>query len=258
MYGHVLDLMERDIDVLFLPSVMTWMDASPRQEFAHVCPLIPAATWMTTANLDLAAHRVRAVPFTLQFNSPRASRRQLHDLARRLRVSRHAVSEAAAAGERALGAFQADLRRRGEEVLRTLVTAHRSVVVVGRPYNTTDPGASQDLPYKLRRLGVLPIPMDYLPNDAEDVSDTYPDMYWRTGQSILGAAKRIARDPRLEAIYLTNFNCGPDSFLIGFFRRLLEPKPFLELEIDDHTADAGIITRCEAFLDSRAMTARAS
>jgi predicted nucleotide-binding protein (sugar kinase/HSP70/actin superfamily) len=27
-------------------------------------------------------------------------------------------------------------------------------------------------------------------------------------------------------------------------------KPFLELEVDDHTAEAGIVTRCEAFLDS--------
>jgi predicted nucleotide-binding protein (sugar kinase/HSP70/actin superfamily) len=29
-------------------------------------------------------------------------------------------------------------------------------------------------------------------------------------------------------------------------------KPFLEVEIDDHTADAGMITRCEAFFDSLA------
>jgi predicted nucleotide-binding protein (sugar kinase/HSP70/actin superfamily) len=27
-------------------------------------------------------------------------------------------------------------------------------------------------------------------------------------------------------------------------------KPFLELEVDDHTAEAGMLTRCEAFLDS--------
>ena len=27
-------------------------------------------------------------------------------------------------------------------------------------------------------------------------------------------------------------------------------KPFLHIEIDEHSADAGAITRCEAFLDS--------
>ena len=42
----------------------------------------------------------------------------------------------------------------------------------------------------------------------------------------------------------------PDSFLLSYFRRLIEGKPYLELEVDDHTAEAGMLTRCEAFLDS--------
>jgi predicted nucleotide-binding protein (sugar kinase/HSP70/actin superfamily) len=44
--------------------------------------------------------------------------------------------------------------------------------------------------------------------------------------------------------------CGPDSFLCSYFRRLMGTKPYLELEVDDHTAEAGMLTRCEAFLDS--------
>jgi predicted nucleotide-binding protein (sugar kinase/HSP70/actin superfamily) len=95
--------------------------------------------------------------------------------------------------------------------------------------------------------------MDYLPLDAVDISDRYDNMFWRSGQDILAAAKIIRDDPRLQAIYLTNFNCGPDSFLINFFREIMAGKSFLELEVDDHTADAGIITRCEAFLESLKM-----
>jgi predicted nucleotide-binding protein (sugar kinase/HSP70/actin superfamily) len=30
----------------------------------------------------------------------------------------------------------------------------------------------------------------------------------------------------------------------------MERKPFLEIEVDEHSADAGVLTRCEAFLDS--------
>jgi predicted nucleotide-binding protein (sugar kinase/HSP70/actin superfamily) len=125
-----------------------------------------------------------------------------------------------------------------------------AVVVVGRPYTVNDPGTNLDLSYKLRRLGVLPIPMDFLPIESVQVPATYDDMYWRSGQDILRAAALVRDDPRLQAIYLTNFNCGPDAFLISYFREVLADKPFLELEVDDHTADAGMITRCEAFLDS--------
>jgi predicted nucleotide-binding protein (sugar kinase/HSP70/actin superfamily) len=111
-------------------------------------------------------------------------------------------------------------------------------------------GSNLDLPYKLRRLGVLPVPMDFLPLDAVPVPERYDDMYWHSGQDILRAGSLVRDDPRLQAVYLTNFNCGPDAFLISFFRDVMGEKPFLELEVDDHTADAGMITRCEAFLDS--------
>ncbi|HSQ78795.1 MAG TPA: CoA activase, partial [Nitrospirota bacterium] len=54
----------------------------------------------------------------------------------------------------------------------------------------------------------------------------------------------------LYPLYITNFGCGPDSFITHFFRQEMGGKPFLQLEIDEHSADAGAITRIEAFLDS--------
>ena len=105
---------------------------------------------------------------------------------------------------------------------------------------------------------MLPIPLDYLPVDAVDITDSYASMFWRSGQDILAAARLISHDPRLQAIYLTNFACGPDSFLLSFFRRLMDGKPFLDLEVDDHTGDAGVVTRCEAFFDSLNLTNRKS
>ncbi|MFQ5575982.1 MAG: hypothetical protein ACE5G8_03225, partial [Anaerolineae bacterium] len=128
-----------------------------------------------------------------------------------------------------------------------------AAVIVGRPYNACDSGACQDLPFKLRKLGVLPLPMDYLPLESVNLPTRYTNMFWRSGQDILAAATLIRHNPRLQAVYLTNFNCGPDSFILSFFRQIMGPKPFLELEIDDHTADAGVITRCEAFFESLKM-----
>ena len=80
-------------------------------------------------------------------------------------------------------------------------------------------------------------------------------MYWRYGQRILAAASAISEDPRLNAVYLTNFGCGPDSFIMKYFRCEMKGKPYLTIEIDEHSADAGAITRLEAFLDSLATAA---
>ena len=118
------------------------------------------------------------------------------------------------------------------------------------PINTGDPALNLSMVEKLINLDVLPIPMDYLPLEEENITDDYNKMYWPNGQRILAASRIIARDDRLHGIYMGNFRCGPDSFLAHFVHEEMAGKPYMEIEIDEHGADAGMITRYEAFLDS--------
>ncbi|MEJ2217847.1 MAG: acyl-CoA dehydratase activase [Gemmatimonadota bacterium] len=250
VFGHVANLLDKDIDYMFLPSVINRENNAPGQSHNQYCPFIPAISYLVAAHTDLAAAGVTPLHVALELSWIGGRRTQLRRLAPLLGVSSSRIVRAAAAGEAAQTRFYRSVRRLGRETLDRLDPDQRAVVLVGRPYNTHDPGATLDLPYKLRRLGALPMPMDFLPLESVDVSGRYPNMYWRSGQDILAAAEIIRDDPRLRAVYVTNFSCGPDSFLTGFFRRVMGQKPFLELEIDDHTADAGVMTRCEAFLES--------
>jgi predicted nucleotide-binding protein (sugar kinase/HSP70/actin superfamily) len=75
-------------------------------------------------------------------------------------------------------------------------------------------------------------------------------MYWPNGQKIIAAAQLVAQTEHLYAVYLSNFRCGPDSFIWHYVTEELKGKPFLHLEVDEHSADAGMVTRIEAFLDS--------
>ncbi len=103
---------------------------------------------------------------------------------------------------------------------------------------------------KLINQDVLPIPVDYLPLQDEKILKDYPQMYWTNGQKVLSAARIVAKNEKLQAVYVTNFRCGPDSFMSHFVGEEMKGKPYLEIEIDEHGADAGMITRLEAFLDS--------
>ncbi|HJX12386.1 MAG TPA: hypothetical protein VJ377_02540, partial [Dehalococcoidales bacterium] len=143
-------------------------------------------------------------------------------------------------------------QQRGEEILNSLKPDDKAIVILGRAYNTYDDAITLNLPEKLRDLNMLAIPLDFLPlaSVAEEVSKAHPNMYWKSGQKILCAGRIIARDPRLFGLYVTNFACGPDSYMLKFFSKETEGKPFLTIEIDEHSADAGIITRCEAFIDT--------
>ena len=253
VFGHVLDLLDQEADMVFLPALVNRENVAPGQAANMYCPFIPAAAHLAAAHIDLTARGRRALIFPLHLLWQRIKRRELRDLAWQLGVSSRRIAAADAAGTAAQRMFYSKLRRRGAEVLSSLPAGQPAAVIVGRPYNTCDLHVCQDLPLKLRRLGVLPIPIDFLPLEAADVSDQYDNMFWRCGQDILAAARIVRADPRLQAIYVTSFNCGPDSFVMSFFRKVMGDKPFLELEFDEHTADAGVITRCEAFFESLTM-----
>ncbi|MBN1664950.1 MAG: activase [Deltaproteobacteria bacterium] len=120
------------------------------------------------------------------------------------------------------------------------------IAIFGRPYNAYVSEANMGIPHKFASRGVPVAPISYLPISEELVHET---MYWSTGQIILQGAAFVEKNPRLFACYITNFSCGPDSFLVGYFRRIMGRKPFLILELDSHVADAGLETRIEAFLD---------
>ncbi len=250
--GHVLDLLDnKDIDFLFLPSVINLPCPDERMTDSFVCPYIQSVPYHIKAAIDFSEYNVKLLePHMWMSHGEKHMTKQLTELAEQLGADTRKVRAAVAAGMEAMERFETMARARGREVLDELGDDGRAIVIVSRAYNGCDPGANLEIPSKLRKMGVLAMPMDFLPlNDVELPTDWF-NMYWRYGQKIMSASELIAQDDRLFALYLTNFGCGPDSFIMHFFRERVGEKPTLIIEVDEHSADAGMITRCEAFLDS--------
>jgi predicted nucleotide-binding protein (sugar kinase/HSP70/actin superfamily) len=148
--------------------------------------------------------------------------------------------------------FREALLDAGLEALSVLrETGELGIVLVGRPYNMYDKGINMDIPRKLRRFyGVNVIPLDFLPIKGIDVDPVVPNMYWNYGRKILQTASYVRDQAHLHLIYMTNFKCGPDSYIKHYVRQA-SGKPFLTLQFDEHQNDAGAMTRCEAYLDSK-------
>jgi len=250
-HGHVLNLLNKEVDWIFLPSIINLPPADPQMERAFTCPYVQTIPYVIESSLNLRERGVRLLSLPLHF---RQGRRTLRDsllpMKAPLHCSEQEISRATDAGYAAWEGFQLQVRKRGQEVLEGLRPGEIALVILSRSYNGHDREINLNLPAKLKDLGVLALPMDFLPETDFEVSQEFPQMYWHYGQRILEAAEVISQDPRLFPVYITNFACGPDSFISHFFKERLGGKPFLQLEIDEHSADAGVITRCEAFLDS--------
>lgn len=249
-HGHVLDLLDRGIRRIFLPSIL---GATRHEGFreAKNCPYVSGSPYVLDASLSLHRSGAEVLSPVLDFSGGgRELARSLAGLAAMLgRGAQEAARAQRLAGE-AQESFERDLIRAGREALESVPPGGRMLVIVSRPYNGCDAAVSSDLPRKLSRLGVGVIPAEMLDLPLEEAAEMHPGMYWHYGQKILAAALAVRRDERLHAVYLTNFGCGPDSFIHHFFSAAMGGRPFLTLEADEHSADAGMITRCEAFLDS--------
>ncbi len=113
-----------------------------------------------------------------------------------------------------------------------------------------DSGANLGIAGKLAQLGVTPVPMDFLPLESVDPKKYSDRPYWSYESRMLAAADIIAHNPQLYGLILTNFGCGPNSFIINELEDIMGGKPMGQLEIDEHAAEAGLVTRLEAFVDT--------
>ncbi|MCK4385759.1 MAG: CoA activase, partial [candidate division Zixibacteria bacterium] len=250
-HGHILNLLKKKVDYIFLPSLINMKKEDNSYKETYACPYVQALPYMIKCAIDIERHGTKVLTFPIYFRLDRTILlKRLYKLGKKLKRRKIQIRSALLKAEFCQEEFYKRLQKRGKEILDNLGEDQKVLVIVGRPYNTCDLEISLNLPKKLRDLGVLALPMDFLPGATKIKKDHLPNMYWKYGQNILTASEIIKKHPNLFGLYISNFGCGPDSFITHFFKRNLKEKPHLLIELDEHSADAGVITRCEAFLDS--------
>jgi predicted nucleotide-binding protein (sugar kinase/HSP70/actin superfamily) len=251
-HGHVKALLDAGLDYVLAPNILD-AEAGPGARVAHFCPWNQTLPFVLQSAPGLEEHQAKFLAPTLHFQLGRDYvKRGLAEAMRRLGASRRASDRAVDAAYAAQREFQARLIEAGCRALEILdQTGEPGILLVGRGYNIYDRNVNCDIPRKLRhRYGANVIPIDFVVTGREPVSDLHPNMYWTSGQKILAAARLASRRPNLHVIYISNFKCGPDSY-IKHFAHEAAGTPLLVLQFDGHGNDAGYMTRCEAYLDSK-------
>jgi predicted CoA-substrate-specific enzyme activase len=253
-HGHVERLLRSDVDYVLVPNAVNYEtpDDNPANE-SHLCPWNQTLPFVIRAvpQLEEQSERILCPTVYFRFGHELAAR-QLAEYMAKLKISRRASDRAVEAAFAAQAAFVAAMQQAGAKALDTLKrTGEPAIVLVGRGYNLYDRIVNCDIPRKLRAMyGVNVLPMDFLPLDEEDITSINPNMYWSSGRRVLAAAAVTQRWPNLHVIFISNFKCGPDSYIKSFVNDAAG-KPSLILQFDGHSNDAGFITRCEAYLDSK-------
>lgn len=253
-HGFFLSLLNKKPDYLFLPQIKgLQVDGGCRP--GTTCPLSQGEPYYLSAafkdNPVFAGlkKQKRILMPVLDFSGGYAAAANVFaGTAKALGIVGKRAHRAFSEAQEVQEAVAEEMKKRCRDVLAELEKDpdRHAIVIIGRSYNAFVSEANMGIPQKIASRGLHVLPFAFLPFVEEEAPE---EMYWAAGQTILKSAKFVERHPQLFACYISNFSCGPDSFLVEYVRHAMGKKPLLVLELDSHVADAGLETRIEAFLD---------
>ncbi|MFV2014320.1 MAG: acyl-CoA dehydratase activase, partial [Candidatus Heimdallarchaeota archaeon] len=244
-HGAVLDLIRREennkskVDYVFFPQVQRMPHHGV--ENAYLCPITQASPFI----LKKAFSNVEFLSPSIDFIDGYESDNELISyFEREFNIPLNILQNAYLAAIGKQQSIEAEMMKLGKRALELAISEDKpAILLVGRSYNAFPNETSQSIGRKLSSKGIITIPYDCLG------SSTNSSTTWYFSNLILDAVKLAKKHDNLFILYISNFGCSIDSFTQEYLRREMNSKPYLKLEIDSHSADAGTQTRLEAFLD---------
>ncbi|MBI4321272.1 MAG: hypothetical protein HY675_22505 [Chloroflexi bacterium] len=250
LHGHVAELLKEGAEYILIPNAIRMDKKDGDTDQRYSCPLVQSAPYIVRSVFGLGDKLLDPV---IDFSRGDAAvMRSFVGVAQRLGFDEREGQRAIREGLAWQRAFEVRAREAGSRILDEMADNPEAigVVLLSRAYNAQDAGANLAMAQELSRLGVVPIPLDFLPLERVDVREITDRPYWNYERKILAGARIVAENPQLFGLFLTNFGCGPNSFIENIVEDIMGGKPLGHIEIDEHAAEAGYITRLEALVDT--------
>lgn len=251
IYGHMQQLIEAGVDYIFMPSIHTMKHKTSRVAHNYGCVYMQTAPRMMAKALEFEKHGIELLNpvFDLDFGK-QAMVMAMTGIGRQLNKPGPLCMKALLSGAAAVRKHERNVEEMGKQLMASLEPDDKVLVIITRNYGINDPVLNMGIPRLLLERGHKVISLSHLPAHALDLSGEYDNLYWPFGQHIISGVKMIAHHPNLYAVYLTNHGCGPDSMITHLVKREMGNKPYLQIEVDEHFSNVGVVTRIEAFLNA--------
>jgi predicted CoA-substrate-specific enzyme activase len=245
-HGAVQDIINKKAEYIFVPHFKD-MPSMEKDVHANFCPITQSLPYYIQKAFPNVPEE-KLIPLIVSFKFGEAKALEyFYKLGEQLSIPEDEIKAAFRKGVKKQEEYLKASKKMGTEALKTAREHdHPVIALLGRPYNAFTPEANMGIPRKFSSRGYSIIPFDILPEGDEKI---FENMYWYYGQLDMKAAARLKDEENIYITFITNFSCAPDSFILHYLKWMMGTKPFLILELDSHSADAGVDTRVEAFLD---------
>ncbi len=254
--GHTHYLKDK-VDLLFIPRVVSFHKGE------YTCPKILGLPDMVRNLFHVPAERVIDDEINMRERDQVGWRQGFLSIGKRFVANERRIARALREAEEAHRRYRQQVRKGVlPEVMidgvHPLPPRPEKVLLLGHTYLINESFINMNIISKVHDMGFSVITPDMVdPRKARHALREIPKAsFWTFSNEIMGSTLAILRDrpPEVKGlIHLVSFECGPDSLVGEVLGRLLKREkdlfPYLRLEIDEHTGEAGLVTRLEAFVD---------
>lgn len=255
LHGHVINLRDR-VDYIFLPR----MTSVSKGEY--ICPKVGGLPDMVKSSIS-GLPNIISTEINLRKKTGNAVNAAL-EIGHYFSGDDHIIIKAYKAALKEYEKIQADfLNGKLPEFINLKSNSHNTfkvpqalkIAVIGHSYTVYDSFVNMNIWQKLSNKGITILTIDMVDEKSIDTKvDQLPKkLFWNYGRKAVGAAWHLIDEDNLDGIiYIMSFGCGIDSFICDMIERRVRNKgdiPFIVLTIDEHSGEAGMDTRLEAFTD---------
>lgn len=249
MHGHMLELMEAGMDLLFYPGLTHNLDEGASDNHYN-CPVVAYYAELLKGNMDQLSGTRFLYPY-LNLDSPAALASSLYKSLRAVDagITRRELRRAAKAGFAAYEVYRTRLREVGERALAYARSkGHRIMILAGRPYHV-DPEIGHGIDKLALSLGFVVVTEDSICHLAPVQHVKVLDQ-WTFHARLYRAAAYAAAHPDTELVQLVSFGCGVDAITTDEVRDILENagKYYTQIKIDEITNLGAVRIRLRSLL----------
>jgi len=129
-----------------------------------------------------------------------------------------------------------------------------TIALIGHPYLLYDEYINHRIIYRLEQADKTIVTPEFLSSGELEsaIVKLVGRAYWTYEEEVVGAGGYYLQNGANGVIGIMAFGCGPDSLMMDIVRREAlrqRTTSFMCLTLEEHTAEAGVITRLEAFTD---------
>lgn len=252
-HGHILNLKDR-VDYLFVPRIIGLSKGD------YICPKFSGLPEMISNSID---NLPKIINTTIDLTkSDKSLKNSILEIGHFISPFNNRII---ASFESALNKYKLQKRyiKRGilpeddiqnKKTFNVFDSKKSKIMILGHPYLIYDSYLNMNIIKKLREDDFDVItPEMFDENIIKEYANKYQgNIFWEFSRKLIGTYFYLVEKRLVDGvIYLSSFGCGIDSVVCETIERRIRKAniPFMLITLDEHTGQAGLNTRIEAFVD---------